>query len=744
MGESDMAILNTQFYQGEDGYSDGAIERELLSIVKGNTDFDEVLRNDCRWPLFYHLSPLRENVFNWYSFDPNATLLEIGGGCGALTGLFCRKVKSVKTIELTKSRSDVNYERNKHFDNLEIIVGNFKNIQLQEQFDYIILNGVLEYAGSFIDGKTPYISFLEDIKKLLKPTGTLLLSIENRLGIKYLNGAVEDHTAQLFSGVNGYVGIDGVKTFSKEELKRLLKKAGFNAFDFYYPVPDYKFPEVIYAENHLEFMNNNIRNNAYNSNRLMFYDEDHMMESLKNEGIAESFFNSFIVEVHNDEKMESSRKTIYAKMGNDRKKEFQILTKIEEDQNKERSVCKFPMTEESEEHLNKMRLHFNEKDNNDSVFENVSLSQNNNGYSFAYIKGNTFEKQLLDDLRYNEFDTFKANLIQFKNEVLKDTFLSGDYCTQEFKTVFGNMECDVELHCKRNSNIDLIFPNIFVRNDRYYIIDYEWTFTFAIPQEYVVWRSLHFFYLANDLVKKIYSFEQLLEIVGIDKTLHTIFCRWDLFFGNRYVRDNINEHYEKEIIWINDDLDYLLKYMGKIIETALYFDYGEGFSEKNRLDGVLEIHGADFTASFIIDETYTNGKRIETLRWDPAETACVLSEVKIIENENDLEILQGEEAIQIGSEYYYITDDPNCIILGDYKGIRTLKISGKIEILHPRKAIGKLKDFKNAMMAQRDQAVACAMQEADKYKTMYESVTNSHIWKNTETLRKMSDQLRKK
>lgn len=739
-----MAILNTQFYQGEDGYSDGAIERELLSIVKGNTDFDEVLRNDCRWPLFYHLSPLRENVFNWYSFDPNAALLEIGGGCGALTGLFCRKVKSVKTIELTKSRSDVNYERNKDFDNLEIIVGNFKNIQLQERFDYIILNGVLEYAGSFIDGETPYISFLEDIKALLKPTGTLLLSIENRLGIKYLNGAVEDHTAQLFSGVNGYVGINSVKTFSKEELKHLLRKVGFNAFDFYYPVPDYKFPEVIYSENHLEFMNNNIRNNTYNSNRLMFYDEDHMMESLKNEGIAGSFFNSFIVEVHNDEKIERSKKTIYAKMGNDRKKEFQIITKIEEDQNKERSVYKLPMTEESEKHLDEMKRYFADHENNHSLFENVSLNQNCNGYSFAYIKGNTLEKQLLDDLKNNEFNTFKANLVQFKSEVLKDTFLSSDYCTKEFKTVFGDMKCDVELHCKRNSNIDLIFPNIFVQDNRYYIIDYEWTFAFDIPQEYVVWRSLYFFYLANDLVKKIYSFEQLLEIVGIDKTLHTIFCQWDLFFGNRYVRDNINEHYEKEIIWINDDLDYLLKYMGKIIETALYFDYGEGFSEKNRLDGVLEIHGADFTASFIIDETYTNGKRIETLRWDPAETACVLSEVKIIENENDLEILQGEEAIQIGSEYYYITDDPNCIILGDYKGIRTLKISGKIEILHPRKVIGKLKDFKNAMMAQRDQAVACAMQEADKYKTMYESVTNSHIWKNTETLRKMSDQLRKK
>lgn len=43
----------------------------------------------------------------------------------------------------------INYERNKHYDNLEIIVGNFNDIKFENKFDYITLIGVLEYARLF-------------------------------------------------------------------------------------------------------------------------------------------------------------------------------------------------------------------------------------------------------------------------------------------------------------------------------------------------------------------------------------------------------------------------------------------------------------------------------------------------------------------------------------------------------------------------------------------------------------------
>ena len=139
-------ILNLKYYKGEDLYSDGDVEDELLSIVSENEDFTEILKNDDRWPILYHLSPIRENLLEWYDYKKDASILEIGAGCGAVTGAFCKKMKRVVGIELSKKRSLINANRNGKYGNLEILVGNFEDIVIDEKFDYVSLIGVLEYS----------------------------------------------------------------------------------------------------------------------------------------------------------------------------------------------------------------------------------------------------------------------------------------------------------------------------------------------------------------------------------------------------------------------------------------------------------------------------------------------------------------------------------------------------------------------------------------------------------------------
>ena len=68
--------------------------------------------------------------------------LEIGAGCGAVTGLLCRKCDRVVAVDLSKKRSTINATRNRDCDNLEIMVGNFEDIQIEEKFDYVTLIGV--------------------------------------------------------------------------------------------------------------------------------------------------------------------------------------------------------------------------------------------------------------------------------------------------------------------------------------------------------------------------------------------------------------------------------------------------------------------------------------------------------------------------------------------------------------------------------------------------------------------------
>ena len=195
-----MAELNTQYYQGNDQYSDGEVEERILRIVQEKKSLEE--SGERSFPVLYHLSQVRENILSWYDFREGASILEIGAGPGAITGLLCRRCAQVTAVELSLLRAQINYERHKDFENLKIMVGNLNDMQFGQKFDYVILNGVFEYAGSFTEGPDPYGTFLRRCADYLKEDGLLLIAIENRLGLKYFAGAPEDHTG----GVSGKPG----------------------------------------------------------------------------------------------------------------------------------------------------------------------------------------------------------------------------------------------------------------------------------------------------------------------------------------------------------------------------------------------------------------------------------------------------------------------------------------------------------------------------------------------------------
>ena len=290
------ATLNLEFYSGTDHYSDGDIEDELLKIVQKHDSYEDILAKDNRWPILYHLSPIRQNIINWYPFEENASCLEIGGGCGAITGALCRSLKRVTVVELSKRRSLINLERHKNFDNLEIVVGNLNDIAFEEKFDYITLNGVLEYAGSFTHTDTPYEDFLKQIKQYLKPEGKLIIAIENRYGLKYFAGAKEDHTGKEFDGIEGYKNTKSVRTFGKEEIEALLAKSGYTSQEFYYPHPDYKMPMEIYHQAWLPNIDAELSPAPnFDAERYELFDETEAFRGIIENRQFEFFANSFLI-----------------------------------------------------------------------------------------------------------------------------------------------------------------------------------------------------------------------------------------------------------------------------------------------------------------------------------------------------------------------------------------------------------------------------------------------------------------
>ncbi|MBR1891913.1 MAG: SAM-dependent methyltransferase, partial [Lachnospiraceae bacterium] len=103
-------ILDYTDYPGEDFYSEGSDEDRLLEIVKEHTDkeFNRIIAEERRWSTLYHLSHLRGNIVDFLPIQPHEKVLEVGAGCGAITGVLAKKAKKVTCIELSRKRSLIN------------------------------------------------------------------------------------------------------------------------------------------------------------------------------------------------------------------------------------------------------------------------------------------------------------------------------------------------------------------------------------------------------------------------------------------------------------------------------------------------------------------------------------------------------------------------------------------------------------------------------------------------------------
>jgi 2-polyprenyl-3-methyl-5-hydroxy-6-metoxy-1,4-benzoquinol methylase len=289
--------VNYSLYSGFDYYSDGDIEDEMLAMIQETDDVFAIIAKDNRWPILYHFSPLRQNLLEWYDFHAGATALEIGAGCGALTGVLCSKQLKVTAVDISKRRCLINAHRNKEFDNLEIVVANFQDLTYNERFDYITVIGVLEYAMLYMDGDTEaYRNFMLRVKDMLTPGGVAIIAIENKVGLKYWNGAREDHTGREYEGIEDYPNSSNIRTFSKKELVELLEDTGLQYYDFYYPYPDYKMPLQIFSDRHLPGVGEIFQKQSnYDADKISLFDENRAVNTIVKAGLFGEFANSFLV-----------------------------------------------------------------------------------------------------------------------------------------------------------------------------------------------------------------------------------------------------------------------------------------------------------------------------------------------------------------------------------------------------------------------------------------------------------------
>lgn len=683
-----MAKLNYQYYTGIDNYTDGEIEIEMLNYAKKHKYLDNNAPSDIEFPYIYHFAKARENILNWYPFKTADDILEIGSGCGAITGLLCRKVNRVISIELSKQRALINYERHKEYENLEIIVGNFDNIKLNLKFDYIILNGVFEYAISFIKGKDPYVDFLKKITPYLKDKGKVLIAIENRLGLKYFSGAFEDHTDRIFLGINNYRENNSVRTFSKNELVSILKKSLLNEFKFYYPYPDYKFPQEIFTDLSLQQQHYGRSYCNYNKNRLKLFDEEIVYTTLKQEKVLDTFANSFLVEASFN-LINCEEEIIYVKLNSNRSEKFQIYTDIVE-MGREKKVRKRALSLQAKEHINRIYLNSFVKQHPHILF--LKGEKENNGLVYDFLNSKSLDIEVNEMINKGKENDAIDIIDIFFGYLFESAVKKSDYGDNEFCQIFGNTLLKEELFCIKPANIDLILDNIYRINQEYIVIDCEWIFDIWIPITFIIWRSINEIYAKHPELKNLIIKEFFWKKYNITNDLEEEYKRWNLFFVHEYVQVDQLSRFRKDDIVIE-----LSELCTKYKKSNLYYDIGEGYSEEQKIVSQIYVE----KEAFLIKYDISRISSIKNLRWDPMEQGCECKVEALEIDDKKREIIPINCSFQKNGFDWFLTVDPQYKILGEFLNCKKIVIKGQIKEIEDRKLISILQDNLNTVYLSR-------------------------------------------
>ncbi len=212
-------------------YSDGKKEEEYIldavgragDISSGSRELESFIRD---WPSLYHLARERTLAYDALMIPATARILEVGAGCGSVTRLLGERAGSVLALEGSPRRAAITRARTQDLESVTVLCASFEDVIFRERFDLVVCNGVLEYASLFVDHPDPHRKMIEMLSALVEQGGSLIVAIENKLGLRYFTSSREEHTGRMFDGIEGYPGYPkGPRTFGFKELESMLRES---------------------------------------------------------------------------------------------------------------------------------------------------------------------------------------------------------------------------------------------------------------------------------------------------------------------------------------------------------------------------------------------------------------------------------------------------------------------------------------------------------------------------------------
>ena len=239
-----------------------------------------------------------------------------------------------------------------------------------------------------------------------------------------------------------------------------------------------------------------------------------------------------------------SWETIYEKRDNIRKPSYAIWTSIVSSDDGEKRVLKHGCSAKS---LQPERIFCARGilgplyNGTQFVIPDCELIDTSNGKIAVldYIEGEPFEKELDKVLETGDINGLKEAALEMFEKVLSSYERKAFVFCDEFIDFFGKIhgiECAPAIS---GMNIDAVFSNIIVmgeNTDKYGLIDYEWTFDFLIPVNFLLYRCVRT-YIEQDIKRA-----EAVEKLGYSK--QELYLFFGLTEDEIFAFDNMEQHFQ--------------------------------------------------------------------------------------------------------------------------------------------------------------------------------------------------------
>jgi len=448
---------------------------------------------------FYNQIKYRTNVFEWYPFKMNSSLLYIGD--------------SPILIDFFEGKFDLTVSEISEIDSIKNTL-----------FNYVVIDGVFDV----LDKKKESLS---KVLSMMYPMGEIIILANNRLALRYFAGVKEFESDDFF----GHLKRTNL-LYSKHQWESLFKDLSLN-YKFYYPYPDYLLTTQVLSDAWLT-SNINLQFEDYHSFRYELFNENEALQSLIDSGDFSVFSNSFMIVISNKQS-----DIVYSKISTERKDEFKICTNIVK-KIEGYIVEKVALTEKGIQHFNEINEFYkNSQKQNEKWFKYCPVRRIDNKLIFDFIDGQNLESLVDLYVKNNDFDkVFKTMDLLY--EIISDGIIESFNVNEEFLNVFGNHDFELLSNEKsiRFCDIDIILENVVLtKNKKFYILDYEWVFDCTVPISFILYRAI----LHSIAISKLPSeqIDKLYKRYGISTELRGLYLSMEEHFQN-YVSDKkISDYY---------------------------------------------------------------------------------------------------------------------------------------------------------------------------------------------------------